>query len=70
MDPGHPARLHGRVWVEKGGDLLPGAYIASRVASSDIMEEIVGRKVDMETIQGGEAGGPHQQSVWRGGADS
>ena len=56
--------------METGGDLLPGAYIASRVASSDIMEEIVGRKVDMETIQGGEAGGPHQQSVWRGGADS
>jgi hypothetical protein len=52
--------------MEEGGDLLPGAYIAS----SDIMEEIVGRKVDMETIQGGEAGGPHQQSVWRGGADS
>ena len=50
MDPGHTLP------VSMGGLGLRGvethssaAYIASLGASSDIMEEIVGRKVEMET---------------------
>ena len=39
----------GGLWMRRVETHFPGAYIASLGASFDIMEEIVGRKVEMET---------------------